>query len=151
MTKHTELRGVVFLATACDHAGLLVCETPLPPHMLNAPHRTLIRSIRTDADGSLATYDAEEEKTDEELYTPSPEITTRTPTTTTRAPTDLDAAFAQIRKDLIGRLDPITTPFGPKPLVCELVRDWCIQERRAVINYHMIDLWGRFDSRALIS
>lgn len=30
-----------------------------------------------------------------------------------------DAAFAQIRADLIGRLDPVATPFGAKPLVCE--------------------------------
>ncbi len=77
------------------------------------PH---IRSIRADTDRSLTPYEAEEEKS--ELHAPSPEVTTTT-TTTTRAPTDLDAAFAQIREDLIGRLDPISTPFGPKPLVCE--------------------------------
>lgn len=32
-----------------------------------------------------------------------------------------ESAFAQIRADLIGRLDPVTTPFGPKPLVCEIL------------------------------
>ena len=34
---------------------------------------------------------------------------------------DHEAAFAQIRTDLIGRLDPVETPFGSKPLVCECV------------------------------
>lgn len=34
-------------------------------------------------------------------------------------PDDQEVAFARIRADLIGRLDPIETPFGRKPLVCE--------------------------------
>ncbi len=73
-----------------------------------------------------ATYEAEEEEEKTELYTPPPVCTTISTTTaaitttTRRPPTDLDAAFSQIREDLIGRLDPISTPFGPKPLVCEL-------------------------------
>lgn len=32
---------------------------------------------------------------------------------------DLRSACGQIRKDLIGRLHPVDTPFGVKPLVCE--------------------------------
>ena len=32
---------------------------------------------------------------------------------------DLNTTFSRIRADLIGRLDPISTPFGTKPLVCE--------------------------------
>lgn len=75
-----------------------------------------------------ATYESDEEKT--ELYSPSPAIiTTTTPPTTT----DLDAAFAQIRKDLIGRLNPLSTPFGPKPLVCELGFLWCSQDHLTVM------------------
>lgn len=34
---------------------------------------------------------------------------------------DLATAFGQIRKDIIGRLRPVDTPFGEKPLVCELL------------------------------
>lgn len=34
---------------------------------------------------------------------------------------DMNAAFAQIRANLIGRLDSVGTPFGPRPLVCELL------------------------------
>lgn len=34
-------------------------------------------------------------------------------------PDDQEVALTQIRADLIGRLDPVKTPFGCKPLVCE--------------------------------
>ena len=32
-----------------------------------------------------------------------------------------EASFAQIRADLVGRLQTIETPFGNKPLVCKFV------------------------------
>lgn len=38
---------------------------------------------------------------------------------TRRGVANLETACARIRSDLIGRLSPIETPFGKKPLVCE--------------------------------
>lgn len=41
---------------------------------------------------------------------------------------DLATAFDQIRKDIIGRLRPVDTPFGRKPLVCEFLGLYVIDE-----------------------
>jgi len=37
-------------------------------------------------------------------------------------PVNLDGACARIRGDVIGRNDPLDTPFGVKPLVCKTSR-----------------------------
>lgn len=96
---------------------------------------------RTAAVTAMATPEEEKEDTFQEPSSPSPSPSLlRTPTgsgrvgsrvggaaaivdTTESEPeTDINAAFAQIRGDLIGRLDSVGTPFGSRPLVCEC---WC--------------------------
>lgn len=81
--------------------------------------------VQRRAATATATATPEEEKVPEP-YSPSLALTPTSnrvgghaAATIADTDTDINAAFAQIRANLIGRLDSVGTPFGFRPLVCE--------------------------------
>lgn len=57
---------------------------------------------------------------------------------------DLDAACAQIRSDLIGRLDSVATPFGEKPLVCKYPTTKAMSRPRDFMRDRVASLFPHF-------